>query len=305
MAKSFPSTGHNAPAARGNIGSTIATHCSRTGFAICDGAMDASQPLLFLDPGVGGLSILGPVRKLLPNAPVVYAMDQAGYPYGQKNEAELTARVPALLGRIAEHVNARLIVIACNTASVIALDPVRKALHLPIVGTVPAIKPAAAISKTRVIGVLGTRATVRQPYVDDLSREFASDCTVLRFGSHDLVALAEKKFRGEPTDIGDYAHILDGLFDQPRGDEIDTIVLACTHFPLVEEELAAAAGRPIAFVHGGDGIARRVAHLTKDQPWPHTPPPGKAIFISDGSDVEPLKPGLGRYGITEFEVLQG
>jgi glutamate racemase len=265
--------------------------------------MDASQPLLFLDPGVGGLSILGPVQKLLPNAPIVYAMDQAGYPYGQKTEAELTVRVPALLGRLTEHVDARLIVIACNTASVIALDPVRQALDIPIVGTVPAIKTAAALSKSRVFGVLGTRATVRQPYVDNLSREFAGDCTVLRHGSHELVMLAEKKLRGEPTAIADYAAILDGLFSQPRGEEIDTIVLACTHFPLVEEELAEAAGRPIAFLHGGEGIARRVAQLTEGQPWSDTPPPGRAIFISDGSDTTPLKPGLQRYGITEFEAL--
>lgn len=265
--------------------------------------MDANRPILFLDPGVGGLSILAPVRKLLPNAPIVYAMDQAGYPYGQKSEAELSARVPALLGRLAEHVQARLIVIACNTASVIALDPVRAALDLPIVGTVPAIKPAAALSKTRVIGVLGTRATVRQPYVDNLSREFAADCTVIRHGSHELVDLAERKLRGEATPRSAYEAVLAGLFDQPRGDEIDTIVLACTHFPLVEDELAEAAGRSIAFLHGGEGIARRVAHLTQGQRWPETPPPGRALVISDGSDLEPLKPGLRRYGIAEFEML--
>ena len=265
--------------------------------------MDADQPILFLDPGVGGLSIVDPVRKLLPNAPIVYAMDQAGYPYGQKNEAELAARVPALLGRLAEHVHARLAVIACNTASVIALDPVRAALDIPIVGTVPAIKPAAAISKSRVIGVLGTRATVRQPYVDNLSYKFASDCTVIRHGTPDLVDLAEAKFRGEATDPTAYAAILDGLFNQPEGDSIDTIVLACTHFPLVEEELAQAAGRPVAFVHGGEGIARRVKYLTQGQSWPSAPPPGKAILISDGSDIGPLEPGLARHGIAQFEFL--
>ena len=106
--------------------------------------MEDARPILLLDTGVGGLSILGPIRKLLPQAPIVFALDQAGFPYGQKTESELSARVPALLGRLAEHVDARLAVIACNTASVIALDPVRAALAIPIVGTVPAIKPAAA-----------------------------------------------------------------------------------------------------------------------------------------------------------------
>jgi len=265
--------------------------------------MDETQPLLILDTGVGGLSILAPVRKLLPRAPIVFALDQAGFPYGQKSEAELTARVPALLGRLAERCNPRLIVIACNTASVIALDPVRAALHLPIVGTVPAIKPAAALSKSRVIGVLGTRATVRQPYVDNLSRDFAGDCTVIRYGSHELVMLAEAKLRGEPAEPSTYARILAGLFDQPRGDEIDTIVLACTHFPLVEAEIAAAAPRPIAFVDGGEGIARRVAHLTEAQPWPDAPTPGIAIFVAEGGDNAPLLPGLRAYGLERFETL--
>ncbi|MFX7491441.1 aspartate/glutamate racemase family protein, partial [Acinetobacter baumannii] len=91
-----------------------------------------------------------------------------GFPYGIRSEEEIAARVPALLGRLAERYRPRLIVIACNTASTIALAHVRAALDIPIVGTVPAIKPAALLSKARVIGVLGTEATVRQPYVDNL-----------------------------------------------------------------------------------------------------------------------------------------
>lgn len=277
--------------------------CSAGRFAIWQGVMRTDQPILLLDTGVGGLSILEPVRALLPHAPIAYALDQAGFPYGQKPEAELAARVPALLGRLVEHVDARLAVIACNTASVIALEPVRTALAIPIVGTVPAIKPAAALSETRTIGVLGTESTVRQPYVDNLSREFAADCTVIRHGSHRLVALAEQKLRGETAPDSDYAAVLDGLFSQAGGENIDTIVLACTHFPLVEEELAAAAPRPVRFVHGGDGIARRVAHLTEGQPWPAEPGPGTAIFISDGSDIEPLRAGLADYGLTRLETL--
>ena len=125
--------------------------------------MNPAAPILFFDSGVGGLSVLGPTRALLRQAPIVYATDSAGFPYGTKSEAELAARVPALLGRLVERFAPRLAVIACNTASTVALDHARAALDLPIVGTVPAIKPAAEISKTRVIGVLGTEATVRQP----------------------------------------------------------------------------------------------------------------------------------------------
>ena len=120
--------------------------------------MADTRPLLFFDSGVGGLSVLAPARALLPAAPLVYAADSAGFPYGTRSEGEIAARVPALLGRLAERYKPRLIVIACNTASTIALAHVRAALDVPIVGTVPAIKPAAEVSRTRVIGVLGTQA---------------------------------------------------------------------------------------------------------------------------------------------------
>ena len=195
--------------------------------------MPGPRPLLIFDSGIGGLSVLGPIRALLPGAPIVYVADSAGYPYGTRDPRDIEARVPALLGRLAERFDPELIVIACNTASTIALDGVRAALDVPIVGTVPGIKPAAAQSKSRVIGVLGTRATVCQPYVDRLASQFASDCTVIRHGSPELVELAEAKLRGEQADPAAYAAIMKGLLSRPGGDRIDTVVLACTHFPLV------------------------------------------------------------------------
>src|SRR3954454_11269400 len=163
--------------------------------------MNAEAPILFFDSGVGGLSVLAPTRELLPNAAIVYAADSAGFPYGKRSEAEIASRVPALLGRLVERFHPRLAVIACNTASTIALEVVRSALDLPVVGTVPAIKPAAEMSKTRVIGVLGTEATVRQPYVDDLAARFAPDCTLVRHGSPQLVELAEAKLAGDEISV--------------------------------------------------------------------------------------------------------
>ena len=262
-----------------------------------------SKPILIFDSGVGGLSVLGPIRALLPTATIVYAADSAGYPYGTKSEAEIASRVPALLGRLAERYDPELIVIACNTACTIALDHVRAALHLPIVGTVPAIKPAAALSKTRAIGVLGTEATVRQPYVDRLSSEFASDCAVIRHGSAELVDAAEAKLRGETPDPAIFERALDGLFSQPGGERIDTIVLSCTHFPLLEEELAAAASRPIRFVDGGEGIARRTAWLTREHHWPGRRSEGIAVFTRNGADIEAYAPALREYGLTRIETL--
>lgn len=260
-------------------------------------------PLLFFDSGVGGLSILGPTRALLPRSPVVYAADPAFYPYGTRSEAEISARVPALLGRLVERYHPRLAVIACNTASTIALPVVRAALDIPVVGTVPAVKPAALSSKSRVIGVLGTQATVRQPYVDRLAREFCADCTILRHGSRELVDYAEARLRGQPADPAIAARALQGLLAQEGGDRMDVVVLACTHFPLVEADLAAASPRPLRFLHGGEGIARRIAHLTQGQPWPDRPGSGIAVFTRLGPDIEALAPALAGFGLTEIVSL--
>lgn len=263
--------------------------------------MADDRPLLFFDSGVGGLSVLAATQTLLPTAPIVYVADSAGYPYGTKSEAEIASRVPALLGRLVERYQPRLVVIACNTASTIALAHVRSALDVPVVGTVPAIKPAALGSKTRAIGVLGTDATIRQPYVDRLAAEFASDCLVLRHGSAELVDLAETKLRGEPTDPAAYARILSGLTDQPGGERIDTVVLACTHFRLVEPELSAA--RSLAYIDGAEGIARRIAHLTEGQEWPSERPAGTAVFTRLDEQVDKLRPALNGYGLTSTKGL--
>ncbi|USI72309.1 glutamate racemase [Sphingomonas morindae] len=264
--------------------------------------MDAQSPILLFDSGVGGLSVLDAVRRRLAAAPIVYVADSGGFPYGTKSEAEIAARVPALLGRLAERYRPRLLAIACNTASTIALPAVRAALDLPVVGTVPAVKPAALASVTRAIGVLGTEATVRQPYVDRLVETFASDCLVLRHGSARLVELAEAALRGDAGAPAEYRAILDGLLGQPGGDRIDQIVLACTHFPLVARSLAAVAPRPLGFVDGAEGIARRIATLTEDQPFAPLRGGDVAVFTSP-IDTAPLVPALAARGLARIERL--
>ena len=259
------------------------------------------RPILFFDSGVGGLSIVDPARAALPDAPFVYAADSAGFPYGTKSEAEIAARVPVLLGRLAERYRPRLIVIACNTASTIALPVVRGALDLPVVGTVPAIKPAALLSVTRTIGVLGTEATVRQAYVDDLAARFAGDCTVLRYGSAALVEMAEAKLHGRAVAPERYAAVLDGLFSQAGGERIDVIVNACTHFPLVEVELAKAAPG-VRFVDGGPGIARRIVHLMQGESWSGAGE-GVAVFTRLGDEERALGAALAARGFGRIEQL--
>ena len=160
----------------------------------------SSPPLLFFDSGIGGLSVLKAVQAALPNTPIVFAADYAGLPYGTKTEAEISARVPALLSRLVERYRPRLVTIACNTACTIALAHVRAALDVPVVATVPAIKPAAEATQSGVIGLLGTAATVRQSYVDKLYADHAPDITLLRHAAPELVSAAEAKIRGEPVD---------------------------------------------------------------------------------------------------------
>ena len=262
----------------------------------------AEAPLLIFDSGVGGLTVLEATRALLPDAPIIYAADNAGLPYGGKSEAEIAARVAGLLGRMTERFAPRLVCIACNTASTIALGMVREVLELPIVGTVPAIKPAALMTRSGTIGLLGTEATIRQRYVDNLEREFAHDKTLLRHAAPELVTAAEAKLRGEPVDPGVFARAAAGLRDQPGGAAIDTVVLACTHFALVEDELAAAFGAGVRFVVGAAGIARRIAWLTRGQDWARAGPDA-ALFTRAGADVEALAPALARYGLMRSEVL--
>jgi glutamate racemase len=262
--------------------------------------VDPNAPILFFDTGVGGLSVLEPTLKLLPNATIVYAADSAGFPYGRRSESEIASRVPALLGRLVERFHPRLAVIACNTASTIALEHVRSALDVPVVGTVPAIKPAAEMSKSRVIGVLGTEATVRQPYVDDLAARFAADCTIVRHGSPELVEIAEAKLAGVEVGVDAVRSAAAPMFDAPDGAKIDTVVLACTHFPLMKDELSAAFPE-VTYVDGGDGIARRITYLTREQPWPSAPSEGVMLFTSAART--PSLAALARYGIGEIRIL--
>jgi len=262
--------------------------------------VNPAAPILLFDSGVGGLTVLAELRKLLPEAPVIYFADTAGLPYGEKSEAEIAARVAGLLGRLSERFAPRLITIACNTASTIALGMVREVLHVPIVGTVPAIKPAAAMTRTGAIGLLGTAATIRQGYVDRLEAEFANGKRLIRHAAPDLVEAAEIMLRGGRPDSAVFEQAAAGLRAQPGGADIDTVVLACTHFPLVEAELHAALGKDVRFVHGAQGIARRIASLTQGQQFDRKIP-DFALFTGDPDQFATLLPALSAYGLDDAE----
>jgi glutamate racemase len=189
------------------------------------------------DSGVGGLSIAQEIQQKLPFAPLIYASDNAFFPYGTKGETELIARVDAVLRAITTQYSVDIVVVACNTASTLSLPHIRSHFTQPIVGVVPAIKPAACHSQSQVIGLLATPATVARTYTQQLIRDYAPNAEVISVGSSELVQLAEQKLRGIAVKPDQLKRILLPFFEHVRGPEMDTLILACTHFPLLRCEL--------------------------------------------------------------------
>ncbi|MEE9346794.1 MAG: glutamate racemase [Robiginitomaculum sp.] len=219
-----------------------------------------TQVLIF-DSGIGGLSVARHIHALLPAAVLTYVADDEFRPYGDKSEAQLNARLPGLLASLEIACQPDVIVIACNTASTTALPAIRAAVNAPVVGVVPAIKPAAQQSLTKSIAVLGTPGTVARAYVDDLISEFASDCAVTLVGSTALVEMAERKLAGGPVDMARLKREIAPIFTPPNGHNIDAVVLACTHFPLLVDELEKSAPHKVAWIDSGAAIARRTKLL--------------------------------------------
>ena len=224
---------------------------------------------LVFDSGVGGLSVLDSMLASPHQMVFDYLADNAWLPYGLKPDAALRERVPALIERAVAQWAPDAVVLACNTASTVALAEVRARLGVPVIGVVPPIKPAAELTQTGTIGLLATPATVQRPYTDDLIARFAGDKRVIRFGSAALVQAAERKLRGGAVDKQAIVEATDGLFGALGGGDIDVVALACTHFPLLAAELAATAPRRVTWLESGAAIARRVVDVLR-------PPPGSA-----------------------------
>lgn len=258
---------------------------------------DAPRILVF-DSGVGGLSVLAALRARLPGCDYLFACDNAAFPYGTKTEPELIDRVALVVRELVRHWAPDLVVIGCNSASTVALPHLRTHLTQPVVGTVPAIKPAASLSATRVIGLLGTPGTVKRAYTHQLIADFAAQCRVVPLGSTRLVELAELALRGAPPAPAELRAILAPLFEVP---DLDTVVLACTHFPLLAAELAAVAPRAIRWIDSGAAIARRAATLL-----PHWTPAAdtgfRACFTSPDA-ITGLYQALAELGCMGVEII--
>ena len=258
--------------------------------------MASREKILMFDSGLGGLTVYREVAAARPQADYIYVADDAAFPYGAIEEAALVARVVALMGELIDAHRPDLVVIPCNTASTIVLPELRKKFALPFVGTVPAIKPACAASVTRRVSVLGTEATVRREYTRALIRDYAGDCQVTLVGSKHLASYAEDDLAGAPvSDTALREEIAPAFVDD--GKLTDTIVLACTHYPLLLERLHKLASWPVNFIDPAPAIARRVSELLGPSPPSGVPGSTTAIFTSG----RPRHALLTRFGIRPGE----
>jgi len=254
--------------------------------------MARHESILVFDSGLGGLTVYREVAAARPQADFLYVADDAAFPYGGLNEPALIARVVALMGDLIEAHRPDLVVIACNTASTIVLPDLRRQFAVPFVGTVPAIKPACAASVTRRVSVLGTEATVAREYTRTLIRDYAQECQVTLVGSNALAGYAEAELGGAPVRDAQIGAEIAPCF-QDDGKRTDTIVLACTHYPLLLDRLQHLAPWPVHFLDPAPAIARRVADLLGPAAPPAQAGTSRAIFTSGNAPAAVLA----RFGI--------
>lgn len=241
--------------------------------------LNQNPHILVFDSGIGGMGVVQALRSLAPSVHVDYLADTALFPYGEQPDAPLTERIVMLLKEMCQKLSPDLLIIACNTASTLALPAVRAALNLPVVGCVPPIRWAGRVSVSRTIGLLVTKATARRPYLHDLHHRFAADCRLIVHGSAHLAQLAEQAFRGETPSSEDVAFELTQLFSQEGGEKIDTIGLGCTHYTFlmpIFRRLNAAAS--IMWLDPAPAVAQHALSLLSEnfelisQPPQHTAP---------------------------------
>ena len=216
--------------------------------------------VLFFDSGVGGLSVYCDVMAEYPEIEPCFLFDNAFFPYGDKPSEFIRDRVTSLICRMTELYHFDMTVVACNTASTIALDALRSKISIPVVGVVPAIKPAARLTKKKIIGLLATPGTVARSYTHDLIRDFALGTQVLSIGTTELVRIAEDKLAGLAVSIDEIAAVLAPWTELPERQRPDVIVLGCTHFPHLKSEIHAVMPEAM-LIDSGRAIGRRVKSL--------------------------------------------
>ncbi len=254
---------------------------------------------LVFNSGLGGLTVLAEIRRLRPDVEIAYVADDAAFPYGRLGEGELVSRVETVMAIMIADRRPDIVVVACSTASTLALPRLRAAYPgMPFVGVVPAIKPAARASRSGLISVLATRGTVARDYTHALVREHAGDCEVTLVGSSALAPIAERAMRGDAVEDAEIAREIAPCFVERAGRRTDHVVLACTHFPLLLDALERLAPWPVTFVDPAPAIARRLDSLlgTRQNPIDSNRP-GALIFTSGIGPQPSLQKALLRYGL--------
>jgi glutamate racemase len=263
--------------------------------------MENRPTILVFDSGLGGLTVFRELAAARPDASHVYVADDAFFPYGHHSEEQLVGRIVPLMGELIATHAPDLAVIACNTASTLVLPHLRARFSLPFVGTVPAIKPACGGSRSKLVSVLGTKATVEREYTRALIRDFGQGCDIALVGSAHLATLAERALHGEPVDDADIAREIAPCFVAAAGDDgnrrTDTVVLACTHYPLLLDRLVRLAAWPVDWIHPAPAIARRVRELIGPAAAGATSGAARAIFTSGAVPSGALAAALARFGI--------
>lgn len=267
-------------------------------------AMPSPRPtILVFDSGLGGLTVFAELRRARPDARFVYAADDAGFPYGPLSEERLESRVLSVMERLIAAHAPDLVVIACNTASTVVLPPLRRRFPIPFVGTVPAVKPACLISRTKRISVLATPGTVARDYTRGLIDTYAGACQVTLVGSRRLAAFAEGELAGHPAPDADILAELAPCFVCDEGGRTDVVTLACTHYPLLIARLRHLAPWPVTFIDPAPAIARRVVQLLGDPSSPDGEgEDAKAVFTGGGCLSEALRHALGRFGLADLSL---
>ena len=257
--------------------------------------------LMVFDSGLGGLTVLRALRQSVPEAAVTYLADDARFPYAALNDTELASGVCEVLAAPVAEFAPDAIVIACNTASTIALPAVRAAFPQPVIGTVPAIKPAALLSQSGLVSVLGTSATAKRDYTRALIAEFGQGRGFTLVGSARLAGLTETLMAGgEVADEAILAEI-EPCFIESDGARTDVVVLACTHYPLLMDRLEHLAPWPVTWLDPAPAIARRTANVLSDLGFVvgvgFARGIGRAIFTSAKKPTAELAALLTRYGL--------
>jgi glutamate racemase len=259
--------------------------------------------LLVFDSGLGGLTVYREVVAALPHARMLYVADDAFFPYGGRDEGALIARLIELMGDLIATHRPDLVIIACNTASTLVLPQLRARFQVPFIGTVPAIKPACALSVSKRVSVLGTQATIAREYTRALIRDFANGADITLVGSGALASLAEARLRGEAVADAAIAAELNPCFLDADGRRTDTVVLACTHYPLLIDRLTALAPWPVRFIDPAPAIARRALELMGSfMGTPAGPQPaakGQIVFTSGRPPSPALAGALAGFGLGE------